>query len=305
MQSITNRVIVSSTNFDTLISKHHPKANVTFTIPDLEIKMDILFEMNPNKDKKDNTNKIILSIKFYHKDREIDYSDIYESQFIELINAYSKYVIDLGKKNININIQKKHLSFNLISILTNLKSLRNKLNIILKLKEIKKVLEQYQNLKAVDMYTNIKSRKKVDNDSNNIIIARTTIELDADIITIISKDLLLENNSNNINNQLLSLHKSNVYLSNYLFLYPLFRIVIAVKTVKYVTSLLPAPITAPVYTISYPSLIGPIPSPPTPEFYIPFILGSIGIPAILFKVISKYAFPLIFNRLAGQTKFNI
>ena len=146
------------------------------------------------------------------------------------------------------------------------------------------------------MYTNIKNAKKDGNDTY-YTMARTTIELDADIITIIPKDLLIDNNSNN-HKLLLNLHKCNIHLSNYLFLYPLFRIIIAIKTVKYALSLLPAPI----YVILYSILSGKTISESTLYELIAFITSSICIPAILFRVISKNIFPFILNKLLGQIK---
>jgi hypothetical protein len=301
LQSPTNRVKISS-NFDTLISKYYPKANVTFTISDLEIKMNVIFEMNPpNKDRNKNTNEIVIAIKFYHKDKEIDYSDIHQSQFVELTTAYNQYVAILLKES--IYKYKTSFSVNLTSILKAFKSLSKKFDLYSKLKEIRKILEQYKNLKAVDIYTNIKKGNQKNNDGNNTTIARTTIELDADILTIIPKDLLIDDNT--YNNLLLNLHKSNVCFSNHLFLQPLFRIVIAIKTVKSIISLLPAPITAPLYTTLYSFFTQTTPVYTNYEFSIPFIATSLGIPAILFKVISKYIFPLILNKLAGQIKLNI
>ena len=114
LQSTANTVQISSTNFDTLISKYHPKANINFVISDLDIKMDIMFEMNPKTDRIKNSNEIILSINFYHKDKEIEYSEIYQSQLVELVTAYNQYVTNLLNKN--IHNQKKHLSFNLSSV---------------------------------------------------------------------------------------------------------------------------------------------------------------------------------------------
>lgn len=295
LQSTINRVKVSSINFDTFISKNDSNANVVFMIVNSDIKMNIKIEIKPKMDKNKNRN-IILSVSFYHKDKEISYSDIYQSQFLVLAVAYSQYVTNLLKKY--KYKQKKPLSFNLTSIVNSLKSL-GKIKILLKLKEIRNILEQYQDLKAVDIYTNIKSGKK-GNNNHITTIARTTIELDADFITILSKDLLINNNNNQ--NLLLNLHESNVYFSNYLFLYPLFRIFKAIRTLKYVISLLPAPIIAPVYTMLYPSVTGGTAPPYSDEFYIPFILSSIGIPTILFRVVSKYIFPFVVKKTIMKIK---
>lgn len=150
-----------------------------------------------------------------------------------------------------------------------------KFNIISKLKEVRKVLQRYQDLLAINVFTIHKSESQ---DNNDTIVAKTIIELDADIITIIPEKLLIEDQLDIS----LRLHKANVCLANNIFLYPIIRIFVIFKIIKHI-SLIPAPIWIITYIILYPTSIMSYQI----YDYIYLALSSIGVPSLLFKFISK------------------
>jgi hypothetical protein len=221
---ISNREVkVSSTNFDDIILKYEPKANIDFTIIDAGLKMDIDFEVAKNKDKDKSTgiyNRVVLSVKFYLDNKEIDQRHIARDDMVVLVKAYQQLTNTIIEKT------KKHPLFSKQGLQEFLLSL-GKLNIILKINEIKSVLSRYQHLSAIDVVSLCRLNLKEDSKP----IAKTIIELDADIITILPRDFLSPENQADVHS-LLSIHRLNVWLANYVFLYPILRIFKIIEHVK-------------------------------------------------------------------------
>ena len=109
-----------------------------------------------------------------------------------LVGKYRDYVIEAVKENeIRNSITGKN-----INILT---------STVRDVKKLEDIFGFAEDLRKIDTYT-------IDAFNNNAL-ARTTIELDADIITILPRDILDDSKLP----LLLSLHNSNVYLTNQLF----------------------------------------------------------------------------------------
>lgn len=108
-----------------------------------------------------------------------------------MVDAYHQYI--------STKLSNGHLSILSRSRLKDIKLLGKLFRNILK---ISKGLERYRDLRAVNIFTFDKFQNK--------ILARTTIELDADIITIINPELL---NTNSVD-IFMNLHRANVRLAN-------------------------------------------------------------------------------------------
>ena len=80
----------------------------------------------------------------------------------------------------------------------------------------------YQELHSINIFTCYRYKDKEE------IIGRTTIELDADILTIIPAWLLRHEKVH----LLCDLHMENVFLSNYLFLYPIQKLFAKARLLK-------------------------------------------------------------------------
>ena len=150
------------------------------------------------------------------------------------------------------------------------------------------MLRRYQDIRSINVFTIIKDAS---HNQKNKILARTTIELDADIITIIPPELLLLLNTKEVN-FLFSLHSANIRLANYLFLYSIMRIFVIVKLTKNIFRILSIPVWIAFTIFIFPKGVG--------LFYqfIFSIINFIGVPALLFKLVPKIMGYIIRKKLA-------
>jgi hypothetical protein len=140
------------------------------------------------------------------------------------------------------------------------------------------VLRRYHDIRSVNVFTIIKDDASY-NQKNNKTLARTTIELDADIITIIPPELLLLNT--NELDFLFSLHSANIRLTNYLFLYPITKIFVVVKLTKNILRILSVPLWIAFSIFIFPNKL---------ELFYQYlfsIINFIGIPSLLFRLVPK------------------
>ena len=163
------------------------------------------------------SNVFCLQIKFDNlskkEDQEIYFSDLKPEILSALANAYFKYVHDM------VSI-KKTKYFYIKKIPSFFKSLYD-LKILFHLKEI---LTRFKDLKSITVYSFLQDKNK----TFSIPIGRTTIELDADIITIIPPELF----DNAGIGDLVSLHISNSTCGNFGFLYPLLLIYKVIRSIR-------------------------------------------------------------------------
>lgn len=251
--------VSSSSSFEEIITDYHPKAAVSLT-SDIGIKMNINIEINQN-------NSIIIYIEFLYKDMKVGYRSIDPRQLYLLVNEYGQYITKLSSKHKSI------LSW---SFIRDIKSLSR---LSAKIQRIKKVLKRYryEDLRSINVFT-------IDAYQNRIL-ARTTIELDADIITIIPQELLNMNQTN----PFLRLHSANVSLANYLFLYPITQILIIIKILKNIIRVLAIPLWIIFSMIIFREKV-------LNEYFFT-ILNFVGIPAILFRFIPKITEYIIRHKL--------
>jgi hypothetical protein len=279
------KVKVSSTNFDDIILKYKPKANINFTIIDSGIKMDIDFEVSQNKEKSTGIyNKVVLSVKFYLDDNETDIKHIDREDIVVLVKAYQQLINTMVEKT------KKHSLFSKQRLQEFLLSLV-KLNIVLKINEVKGVLSRYQYLRAIDVVSLYRINLKEDSKP----IAKTIIELDADIITILPNDFQKLENEADIHS-LLSIHRLNLGLANYIFLYPILRIS---KIIKHATGIA----RKGSLILSLVAGFGLYQSTGFDPNYVPYsALYLVGAPAMVYQFVPKIMGFIIKNKLFGQSK---
>ncbi len=142
-------------------------------------------------------------------------------------------------------------------------------------------LSRYQYINSI----NIVSVHRHCLDKDNLSpIAKTVIELDADIVTILPKEFHGFGDQTDTH-LLLGIHSSNILLANHLFLYPLTRII---KLLKWLTG-----IARTVFTLLslVPGLWGLwatlfLGKEPNFSYILP-ILGFFGIPPMVYKIVPK------------------
>ena len=242
---------ISSSSFDEIITDYYPKASITI-ISDIGIKMTINIEINQK-------NNIATYIHFSYNNVSVHYGRLDARVLSLLVEAYHQYV--------NTKLSNSHVSILSRPRLKDIKSLGKLFRNILK---ISKVLERYQDLRAVNIFTLDKFQNK--------ILARTTIELDADIITIIHPELLYTNSVDIFMN----LHSANIRLANYLFLYPLTKTFAVIKAIKNIARIISMPLWIILSATIFPSKMIS-----NDYHYLFMIFSFIGIPAILYKFIPK------------------
>ena len=266
--SQTTVKVSSLSSLDRLVINYdNPKTKVTFT-SDIGIKMEVDIKI-------DRKNDVLIHIDFYYKNAKIQYRKLDKGQLTILVNAYREYIIEFAKKRSDITFS--------WSLLKDPKLLAK---VFTKITKVRKILQRYSNIRSVNVFTIF-----IDVSSSHLkqdyILARTTLELDADIITIIPPELLLLN-ADQIN-FLINLHSINVSLANYLFLYPLTKIFTTVKLIKNISGILSIPLWIVLTIIILPKDIL--------TNYIFSIINFLGIPALLFRLVPKAVGLLVRSKL--------
>jgi hypothetical protein len=260
---------VASSPFDKLITDYeNPRANISFT-SDFGIKMDINIEI-------DKKNDVLTYVDFYYNNIKIYYENLDPRQLALLVDGYKQHVTKLVKDRSAATITTLSWS--------TLKDPKSLIKIFTKITKIRKVLRRYHDIRSVNVFTII-----MDTLQRNNIVARTTIELDADIITIIPPKLLLINT--NEADFLFSLHSANIRLANYLFLYPITKIFVVVKLTKHILRILSVPLWIAFSIFIFPKGLF------TDYNYAFSIINFIGIPALLFRLVPKIIGYIIRNKL--------
>jgi hypothetical protein len=269
LTSSSSALKVASSPFDKLITDYdNPRANISFT-SDTGIKMDINIEI-------DKKNDVLTYVDFYYNNTKIYYGNLDLRQLALLIDGYKQHVTKLVKDRSTASIT---LSW------STLKDPKSLIKIFTKITKIKKVLRRYHDIRSVNVFTIIKD--DASHNQKNKILARTTIELDADIITIIPPELLLNTNETDF---IFSLHSANIHLANYLFLYPITKIFVVVKLIKNILRILSVPLWIAFSIFIFPKGAGLYE-------YIFSIINFIGVPALLFRLVPKIMGYVIRNKL--------
>jgi hypothetical protein len=227
----------------------------------------------------DKKNDVLTYVDFYYNNTKIHYGNLDPRQLTLLVDGYKRHVTKLAKDRSAAAIT---LSW------STLKDPKSLIKIFTKITKIKKVLRRYHDIRSVNVFTIIKDDVS-HNQKNNKILARTTIELDADIITIVPPELLLVNT--NEADFLFSLHSANIHLANYLFLYPITKIFVVVKLTKNVLRILSVPLWIAFSIFIFPKEVAAF------YQYIFSIINFIGIPALLFRLVPKIMGHVIRNKL--------
>jgi len=156
-------------------------------------------------------------VNFFLGDTKIVISDIFDTRGIsKLVDSYrietSKVIYDdeFGPKNNKEKI-KMMISINDGQVEKSTQPLSKKKNSIIQtiiktIKELESIIDLIRDLRSLDIYTYTREQL------NDKIVARTKIELDADIITLLSPQIL-EQDANSMA-ILLRIHNHNVYLVN-------------------------------------------------------------------------------------------
>ena len=193
-----------------------------------------------------------------------------------MVNAYKEYNIEVAKKETHVDF-----SWSL------LKNPRLLAEIFTKITKVRNVLQRYSNIRSANVFTIIMD-VSTQHFRQDYILARTALEIDADIITIIPPELLSQK-ADEIS-FLMNLHTNNVILANYLFLYPLTKIFMAVKLAKNMLRILSIPLWIALSAIIFPKSI-------TSE-YVFLVINFLGVPALLYKLVPKVLGHVIRSKLA-------
>jgi hypothetical protein len=251
-----------SSSFDEIIAHNYAKANVLITSNEFGLSINIETDQN-------NSSKFMVYVDFFHKNIKVDLVELDQNILSTLINEYQMYVTKFAK-------EKKYLP----DIQTSYgKSISDAIKNITRIRKIAQHL--FQDMRAVNIYT-IYGLKK------NSVVARTAIELDADIITIIQPEFVKINTKN----ALLTLHSINVFLVNYVFMYRINKFFSIIKTLTNLTRiasiLLWIVFTAiPFYSSNQSILSAPVNNLNLYYTALYSIFNFIGIPGLLLKFIPK------------------
>ena len=255
---LPSKVTVSHSSFDKIFEKDQPNAKV-FVKNEFGLSMQINIEITQN-------NFFKISVKMLYKDIIIDFDSSHIKELSILINEYRKYAATLNEYNKKfLNSQSANLIRNIrsfVKALKDIKSITNLLRYLLK------------DTRSLNVYTV--------NELKNSILAKTTIELDADIITIVQPEILQANNRDIC----LRLHTANIYIANFLFLYPIQQLFSIVKKMKAllrtITPLLWVGLTL------YPFIASGRINNIEESFNLLYIvMNTFGIPIILFKTMPR------------------
>jgi len=257
----SSSAIVSS-SFDKIIADDLPNANVRITSDEFGLTMNINIEIEQN------SRNFMARVDFFYKNLKIDFLQLDENILAFLINEYQIYVAKLAEeKKPNPSIE----TWNSKSVSQTIKNIRR----------VRKIAQHlFQDMRSVNVYT-IHGVK-------GSVVARTTIELDADIITIMQPELI----GISTKNSLLNLHSSNVLLANYIFMYRVSKFFSIIKTMTNMTRttsmLLWIMSTAIPFYSSQQSVLSASLNNLNLFYTVLYpILNFIGIPALLFKFIPK------------------
>jgi hypothetical protein len=207
------------------------------------------------------------------------YNAIDPTQIAILSSTYDEYVKSLVAKKLDY-------STNLSSTPSLRYIVDSMKNIVAKARTIKPLLQRYKNLKYVNIYTSSSalglSGNNAGSNGHYEMLVRTTIELDADILTITPESLLVLPDINNF----LRLHRTNVFLANHLFFYPIMRIFAALKIISNIIRMLSVFIwILSTYLLGF--ILFPDQVYSDPEKLIYSIINFIGIPTVIFRLIPK------------------
>jgi hypothetical protein len=269
--SSSSSVIVSS-SFDKIIADELPNANVRITSDEFGLTMNINIEIEQN------SNIFMARVDFFYKNLKIDFLKVDESILAFLINEYQLYVTKLAKEKKQIPSTE---TWNRKSISHTIKNIRR----------VRKIAQHlFQDLRSINVYT-IHGLK-------GSVVARTTIELDADIITIMQPELI----GISTKNSLLNLHSINVVLANYMFMYRISKFFSIIKTMTNMTRitsmLLWIMSTAIPFYSSQQSVLSASLNNLNLFYTVLYpLLNFIGIPALLFKFIPKVIGFIIRSRI--------
>jgi hypothetical protein len=234
--------------------------------------MKLIMEM----DKKTKLTNFIASVDFFNESaKTVDVSQLSSDVVSDLLYKYKEYVIKLLKDKQQEKISPKSR----VSDTTKATIKKISLKDFSKIKTTAQGL--FQDLRTMNVIT-VYSSKKIE-------VARTTIELDADIVTIIG--LEIQQYTNVTKTLLTHLHIYNTYLANHLFALKIKKFFLNIKSTVNIVRL----ISVPVWVI--PNLLSTVSTLPsfsilTDDPNIMFVLGLelfnvIGVPALLLKFIPR------------------
>jgi hypothetical protein len=187
-----------SSSLDEILAHNYPKANVSITWSEFHSSMRINITVDQNN--------FLIYVAFSYMDMTTDFVRFDENVLSVIINEYQQHVTELVEDKEQLLTRRK--MWNAESLLETIRNMT----------KIRKIAERlFRELRSVNVYT-IQA-------SNNNVMARTTVELDADIITIMPRQL----SEAKINNNWLKLHRINVLLANYLFVYRMKKFVSLLK----------------------------------------------------------------------------
>jgi hypothetical protein len=194
----------SSVSFGKTIEDHYLPERTIVIANEFGLVMNITIEIDQKSD-------YMVRIDFFNKTtgNKIMITSLQDNDLLDLATKYRLYVNHLSENTTSLPSKD---TWNIKSKLISIKN-------VTKIKVIAKNL--FQELRRMNVSTIDSFR--------DIVFARTTIELDADIVTIISPDLpaVMSTQTNKI---LLLLHTCNLYVVNHLFMHRIHKFSSILKT---------------------------------------------------------------------------
>ena len=205
-----------------------------------------------------------MRVNISHNGNITPINNVRARDLLALVNLYSKHTKTLNE-NTESNHEQHPSSHSLIAI-------------------VKWVVQTSKELKNVKRYLNdlLKNPHSLNvctiDGSSQVMLAKTTVELDADIITIMLPELLQSNNKNIY----LQLHTANIYTANFLLGHSAKKLFLFIKKMKMLFRIIIPPFW--VGLTLYPFITaGGLNNMELLSNFLYFIMNTFVIPALLFK----------------------
>ena len=194
----------------------------------LLVEKDVILKIEAIKSS-DRSNSIIVTTTFFKNKKQIDYFAIDLEISSILISAYYDYVLrnTISKENV--------FKFSVEKLINLPKSLLN-VKLLTKVKQLIRIYSDLRSVQICSVLGNMESR-------SFSIIGKSSIELDADIVTIVP-----ENSQKQCTKNLRRIHVANTCFANYIFLYPLIKVFTIIRVLKLAITVIPFPI---IYLFSF------------------------------------------------------
>ena len=259
----SSKVTLKYSSLDRILEKEHPTAHVI-----LENKFGLAIDVNV-KIQENNFFKVYTNI--FYNNKKVDICSLHAKDLLDLVSGYYNYAGALNEDRGEHSNQNNHYH-RLYNMLHNIRSFIEAVKDVRSIRRIFRYLLQNQRSLNVCTINGLK----------DTMLAKTTIELDADVITIILPEVLKLNSKD----VYLQLHEANIYIANFLFSYPIKKYFSFIKKTK----ILLRTITPSLWVVLslYPFIASDGLNNLDESYNLLYlIMNTFGIPTVLFRSVPK------------------